>query len=115
MKGLRHYSWPGNIRELENLVERAYILERSGILRPESFPGELFASASGTAHMAMDTSLTLNEVRRRGIEDLERLYLQEQLAAHSGRINASAQAAGISTRQLRKLLAKYAIHKEEFK
>ena len=36
------YEWPGNIREMENLMERAYILETSSILTPESFPSELF-------------------------------------------------------------------------
>ena len=35
---LMRYSWPGNIRELENLVERAYILEKGSLLSSESFP-----------------------------------------------------------------------------
>lgn len=39
-----NYPWPGNIRELENLMERAYILEESPILTPDSFPDELFTS-----------------------------------------------------------------------
>ena len=39
MEAFRAYSWPGNIRELENLLERAYILETSEILTPENFPG----------------------------------------------------------------------------
>jgi len=39
-----NYPWPGNIRELENLMERAYILEESPILMPDSFPDELFTS-----------------------------------------------------------------------
>ena len=42
VKALQEYSWPGNIRELENIIERAYILESTSVLRPESFPQELF-------------------------------------------------------------------------
>jgi DNA-binding NtrC family response regulator len=44
LEAFRNYSWPGNIRELENLMERAYILETSFVLTPESFPIELFES-----------------------------------------------------------------------
>lgn len=110
-----NYSWPGNIRELENLIERAYILETTSLLRPESFPSELFAATPHGPGIAPDTSVTLAEARRQGIERIERYYLQQLLAAHGGRINRTAQAAGLSTRQLRKLLAKYDIHKEQFK
>jgi len=114
-EAFERYSWPGNIRELENLIERAYILESSSLMSPESFPGELFSSACSGARISLDTSLTLAEARRQGIENIERYYLKELLASHAGRINSTARAAGISTRQLRKLLTKYRIHKEEFK
>jgi len=111
----RRYSWPGNIRELENLIERAYILETAAVLRPDSLPRDLFSGGCSGARIPLDLSLSLAEVRRKGIEDIERDYLRELLALNSGRINATASAAGISSRQLRKLLAKYEIHKEEFK
>jgi DNA-binding NtrC family response regulator len=115
MEAFRHYSWPGNIRELENLIERAYILEISSVLTPDSFPSELFTFSGGTAHLSVDASLTLSEARRRGIEHIERRYLRDLLAAHQGRINQSAAAAGITARQLHKLMIKYGLRKEEFK
>jgi DNA-binding NtrC family response regulator len=112
---LMQYSWPGNIRELENLIERAYILETSSVLTPESFPVELFESESALATLPVDSSLTLAEVRRKGIEDIERSYLKELLARNRGKVKESAEAAGITTRQLHKLMAKYGIHKEEYR
>ena len=115
MRAFERYPWPGNIRELENLIERAYILETSSILTPESFPGELFTFDAPDARISLDTSLTLSEVRSRSIENIERHYLKQLLSLHSGRINSTARAAGISTRQLHKLLSKYCIRKEEFK
>jgi DNA-binding NtrC family response regulator len=115
MRAFRQYSWPGNIRELENLMERAYILETSSVLTPEGFPSELFESDVALATLAVDSSQTLAEVRRKGIEDVERNYLKEFLARNRGKVKESAEAAGITTRQLHKLMAKYGIRKEEYR
>lgn len=111
----KNYPWPGNIRELENLMERAYILESSSVLTPESFPKELFESETLSATVSVDAGLSIAEVRRKGIEDIERNYLKEQLAQSRGNIQNTARAAGITTRQLHKLMKKYGIRKEEFK
>ncbi len=115
MEGFMKYAWPGNVRELENLLERAYILENSSVLTVESFPAELLPSQDVSAGVEVDSSLPLAEVRNRGVEDIERRYLRELLASKRGRIKESAEVAGISTRQLHKLLNKYQIRKEEFK
>jgi len=115
MEAFMKYTWPGNVRELENLLERAYILENSSVLKEESFPAELLSGQDLSASMAVDSSLPLAEVRSRGVEEIERRYLRELLASNRGRIKESAEVAGISTRQLHKLLNKYQIRKEEFK
>ncbi|MBP7294866.1 MAG: sigma-54-dependent Fis family transcriptional regulator [Acidobacteria bacterium] len=115
MEAFTRYTWPGNIRELENLVERAYILETSSMLTPESFPSELFASGDSGTRIEMDTSLTLAEIRHRTVESVERRYLKEMLTLHRGKIAETAKATGISVRQLHKLMARYGIRKEDFK
>ena len=112
---LMGYSWPGNIRELENLVERAYILETTSALTPQSFPDELFDSGEEVSRVLPDTSLTLEKVRRKGIEDIERNYLKELLVKHRGKIKSASENAGVTTRQLHKLMTKYGLRKEEFK
>ena len=115
VKALQEYSWPGNIRELENVIERAYILETTSTLRAENFPQELFGNLNSPAEIAMDITQPLAEVRRQSLEHIERQYLKELMSKHLGRINQAAEAAGITTRQLHKLLSKYRIRKEEFK
>jgi DNA-binding NtrC family response regulator len=125
-KGIRHvhpavieaflkYPWPGNIRELENLIERANILETTSVLSPESFPSELFETDAVPTSLPLDASMTLAEVRREGLKEIEKTYIQEQLNRHRGKIKDSAKAAGITTRQLHKLMRRYGIRKEEFK
>ena len=115
MDAFRRYPWPGNIRELENLVERAYILETSSMLTPESFPAELFTVTPTPPRLSLNTSLTLGEVRRQAVEAVERQYLKELLSVNRGRIDRTAVAAGVTGRQIHKLLQRHEIRKEDFK
>jgi len=115
LEALNAYHWPGNIRELENLVERAYILEKSSRLTPESFPSDLFAHKNKMAVLPVNAHLPLSQARQNAVENFERQYLKALLARHSGRIAPSAAEAGISTRQLNKLMTRHGLRKEAFK
>lgn len=115
MEALVHYPWPGNIRELENLIERAYILETSTTLQPESFPGEIFEYSTSTVEASRDNARSLAYIRKKGIEEIEKNYLMDLLNETMGRIKQAAEIAGITTRQLHKLMTKYNLHKEDYK
>ena len=115
LSALQAYSWPGNIRELENVIEHAHILETSSKLTAESFPQEIVTNIDAASTVALDFSQSLSDVRRQMIDEVERRYLKDLLERHSGRISPAADEAGISPRQLNKLLHKYEIRKEEFK
>ena len=115
MAALRRYNWPGNIRELENLVERAYILETGPVLSSAGFPAELFGSMDQTSSIGIRAGHTLEEVRRTAAEQAEMLFLREALAMNRGRIRETADMAGVTTRQLHNLLTKYRLKKEDFK
>jgi len=114
MKAFKSYFWPGNIREMENLMERAYILEMTSILTPLSFPNELFDFASKPDSSSEASFPTLAEARGKGIDTVERQYLKELLSRTNGKIRTASELAGISTRQLHKLMTKYGIRKEDF-
>jgi DNA-binding NtrC family response regulator len=115
LQALSAYAWPGNVRELENLMERAYILENSTILTPESFPMELFDEHNLSAVLPMVMQRSLADARRHALENFERQYLKALLSRNLGKIKISAQEAGITTRQLHKLMSKYNLRKEAFK
>ena len=115
LNALIRYDWPGNIRELENLLERAYILETTSTLTADSFPSELFDDSPPSTAIAVDAAATLAEVRKKGLEEIERCYLKELLKRNRGRINTSAAEAGVGTRQLNKLMHKYHLDKDTFK
>jgi len=65
MELLKAHSWPGNIRELENVIEHAFVIETSTQLTPSSLP----ASITGTSSKGLTTAIVLNgaaEVKMEG-------------------------------------------------
>lgn len=114
LRGFRHYGWPGNIRELENVVERAYILETTPYLRNENFPVEIVPYRGKDPVMLVETKGTLAAVRQRTVDEVEGKYLREKLAFYKGRIDRTAAEAGITPRQLHKLMVKHGISRESF-
>jgi DNA-binding NtrC family response regulator len=115
LEAFNNYPWPGNIRELENLIERACILETTKVLTPESFPAGLFESGNSHAVLPFKDHLPLAEARRHVIEDFEYQYLKALFTRSKGRVNRAAEVAGIGSRQLNKLMVKYGIQKDTFK
>jgi len=111
----KNYPWPGNIRELENLMERACILETTKVLTPESFPPGIFDSDDMHTVLPIQDHLTLAEARRHAMDDFERQYLKMLFTRSKGRVNRAAEDAGVTSRQLNKLMLKYGILKEAFK
>ena len=115
LEALKRYPWPGNIRELENIIERAYIISTGSTLTAESFPDEIIASRVQDGGLRVDASTPLAGVRRRAVGIVEEAYLKELLTAHEGKLRKAAEVAGITTRQLSKLMVKYGLRKEMFK
>ena len=115
MSALQHYQWPGNIREMENLIQRASIIEKSSILTRTAFPQELFNLKTDRHDMPDSDWPTLADTRIRAVTEAEEQYLCSVLTATCGRINQTAKIAGVSRRQIHKLLTRYCINKNEFK
>jgi DNA-binding NtrC family response regulator len=109
------YEWPGNIRELENLIERAFVLETSDVLTPDSFPQELFENQSEAPQISIDLDRPLAELRADWAREGEAVYLSQLLTLTKGRIAPAAARAGITTRQLHKLMTRHGLQKENYK
>ena len=96
-KLLADYSWPGNIRELRNVLERAYILARGGILLPEHFPGIEPPSAA-------KRSLSITDIDR-----MEKDHIAAAMRSSDGDVKRAAAALGMSKATLYRKLKKYHI------
>jgi DNA-binding NtrC family response regulator len=117
-RALQDYSWPGNVRELENIIERACILEETDLIQTESLPLELLAlrpEPQADSPARSDTLMPLHAARASAIEEFERRYLWTLLQSCGGSIKKSADTAGITTRQLHKLMTKHRLDKKSFR
>jgi DNA-binding NtrC family response regulator len=114
-EGFKTYDWPGNIRELENILERAYILENDDMLGPQHFPSDLVMVTPYIDTLPDQEELSLAQARQIATEEFERAYLKNLLKRCKGKINLSAKKAQITTRQLNRLMARHGIRKTDFK
>nr|MBN2278686.1 sigma-54-dependent Fis family transcriptional regulator [candidate division Zixibacteria bacterium] len=85
---LQAYQWPGNIRELENAIERAAVLSHDGIIRPENLPPEILKIAGNGTRAVDPLSMTLVETEQKHINAVMKL-------CHDNRTRA-AKILGIS-------------------
>jgi transcriptional regulator with PAS, ATPase and Fis domain len=107
---LRSYSWPGNLRELENIIERAVVLTSSQMIEPEHLP--LHVQKDVSAEKAI---LGFRPGKSKVIEQFERQAIEGYLLRANGNISRAAALAHIPRRTLHRLLAKYKLHARELK
>ncbi len=94
---LTNYHWPGNIRELQNLVERLIILSDRDVIKLNDLPEYLFTPPS-PANTVPPGSKSLNEVR----EEAEREYIKKCLQISEGNVSQAARLLGIERTNLHK-------------
>jgi two-component system NtrC family response regulator len=98
---LMGFDFPGNVRELENLIERAMVLTRSSLLQPEDFPG--LKPPAGDSLRDQILQMPLPEA----VEALEKARIQRALEDAGQVQTRAAEALGISEKNLRYKMEKY--------
>ena len=95
---LRNYPWPGNIRELKNIVSRLLILSSSDEITLEEVEIELAGQIKETKNLIKSDflSMPLREAR----EHFERAYLQQQLVLSGGKVGQLAKRVGMERTHL---------------
>ena len=101
---LNKYDFPGNIRELENLIERSVALSNTNILLPDSLAMSIHKRrwVEGIKNKRFDFDEVPNGVSLDTIlSDIERAYLKKALESSQGNKNRAADLLGISFRSFR--------------
>jgi two-component system response regulator AtoC len=96
---IEQYAWPGNIRELRNVMERALILSGGETIQPVHLPKEIGAAAKGAPLVTDDEALSLADVERR--------HIRRVLTANRGNKTHAAKVLGITRLTLRTKIAEY--------
>ncbi len=105
---LRNYSWPGNIRQLENVIERAVIMRKSNLL--DSSDIKLPSVQEDVSALTIpDTGLPLTET----IDKVEATLINQALINSRGNYSKAAALLGITRQNLNYKLKKYKINKED--
>jgi DNA-binding NtrC family response regulator len=91
---LSSYDWPGNARELRNVIERAVALSQGGTIRP----GDLFPEDA-----ARDRA-SFHDAKDQVIAEFEKRYVRALMARHNGNVSGAAREAGLSRTALYALM-----------
>ncbi|NNN26086.1 sigma-54-dependent transcriptional regulator [Pseudomonas nitroreducens] len=105
LEKLKSYRFPGNVRELENMLERAYTLCEDDVIQPH----DLRLAETGTADGGSEASLAQIDNLEDYLEDIERKLIMQALEETRWNRTAAAQRLGLTFRSMRYRLKKLGI------
>jgi len=115
IRPMEKYSWPGNIRELKNIVERVAILSDSEIIGPNQLPKEIFSQQE--KKISFEIPVTWNEfkkfkrkIQNEAVSEWERSFILEALGQAGGNISNAAQIVGMQRTNFHSLMRKYKLN-----
>jgi DNA-binding NtrC family response regulator len=136
---LESYDWPGNLRELKSVIQRAALLSNGPVVTPEAV-----ANALGVAHaiplrkaaplavvgeggnnvvalkaggetQVSTAGMPYHSWKKQYMQNMEKEYLQQQLSMFHGNVSALSRSMKVSRPNLCRLLKKHGLHAEEFR
>ncbi|HWO21406.1 MAG TPA: sigma-54 dependent transcriptional regulator [Kofleriaceae bacterium] len=119
LDALLGYSWPGNIRELEDAIMHAISIHHGGVIGPESLPPQIVPRARSSVLYERvpddDALLPLTEAKRRANAAYERAYLHKVMEQARGSVSEAARLAGLDRTNFRRLLQRHSIDPAGYK
>ena len=108
---LKRYPWPGNLRELENIIERAVVLATGRQVEVALLPLHLQENAPAS----LQSGEGFLEAKGRAVARFERDAITRFLGEARGNVSAAAKRAGITRRNFHRLIVKYGLDMQSFR
>lgn len=116
MDCLMNYHFPGNIRELENIIERGVALAKTSIMLPDSLDISLHKTEEQQKGPSREITLPPEGMLLDAVlATYERAYIEEALRVSRGSMKEAARLLGVTYKSIRLRLEKYGIDKQQFK
>lgn len=110
MNRLMEYDWPGNVRQLENVIERALVLAERDVLEESDLPLLVNVNGPESSHsLAIDANGSESIDLGRAVDDMEAGVIRQVLARTAGNRTAAARHLGITKSKLLYKIRKYGI------
>jgi DNA-binding NtrC family response regulator len=114
MSLLIKFSFPGNVRQLENMVERAVIFTKGEVVLADSLQDPSPHGRTQAPPLPM-ASRNFGKSREHLLKLFEAQFLQETLNSHKGNVSEAAKSSGMTRQNLQRLMKKYRIRSERFR
>ncbi len=115
MEQILAHSWPGNVRQLENAVERAVVTARNGMIHAANLPTDLVKATGRKTANSVDLSRPLPEQLSELVAHFEERYLHRALKKSRGHVGRCARISGLSRRSITSKIAQYKIDTSAYK
>ena len=115
MSLLVEHNWPGNIRELRNVIERAAVLTSSNEIKARHLPIYLQPNHNSREPLPKDLDGGFMALKAKAINNFEYEVLSKYLQKSGGNISKAAEAAKVPRRTFQRLLVKHKISADSFK
>jgi len=117
LQALQHYGWSGNVRELENVIERAVVLSEGPTIRTSDLPAKLLSTNFFLAHAEeYDLSqFAYKDAKKKALALFHKTYLSNLLEQAQGNITEASTKAGLDRSNFKKIIRKYDIDLKEFR
>jgi two-component system response regulator AtoC len=106
------YNWPGNIRELENMIERMMLLAKSDRLTLSEIPAEIITGMTSAAIAGEDDKKPFKDFMRSHMENVERQMIIKCLEETGDNVTKAAKILGLSRKGLQLKMIRYNLRKE---
>ncbi len=107
--------WPGNVRQLENAIERASVTARDSVIGPKQLPPDITGKVAGRPALPVDLSRPLADQLGELTAAFEERYLRKAMKRTHGHVGRCAEISGLSRRSITDKLSQYKIDRDDFK